>query len=230
MNPRCALLVITDGRADCLKRTLASAEENLEGTFGFRLMVNDAAESAYSAWLDATYPQFERIHHPQRRGFCGAIQSGWERLRRERLNWIVHLEDDFEILDRVNLQSLIAVMAGHPYLAQLVLKRQPWNEQERAAGDILALWPQEFAQRSTPHGQWLEHRLWFSTNPSIYRPSLLLTDWPDPPRCEEAFTQQLLQQGFSKIAPADVRFGVWGRRDDPPRVWHLGDQRVGAGY
>lgn len=220
------LLVITDGRGPCLKRTLMALEQKLVGGFSYRLMVDDSMQPDYAAWLDATYPMFDHLHLEPKAGFCGAIQAGWERLGWENVDYILHVEDDFELVEQINLADLQQALDENPHLVQMALKRQPVNDMEKKAGDLVRMWPQEF----TDTEKWLEHRLWFTTNVSLYRASLMIKGWPDPPQCERHFTDRLLTEGFDHVAPDDVRFGLWGRRDDPPKIWHIGDQRVGTGY
>lgn len=225
---RIALMVITDGRAWCLKRTLASFDNMVDGPVVDRLIVDDSLDPAYAAWLDETYPAYRRMHHAgRRRGFCGAIQSGWSAIPSE-VDFLVHLEDDFVFECPVDLSAMAHVLATHPELVQLVLKRQAWNDQEKAAGGIVEQWPDEYVDRrdAGPHDvplHWLEHRLFFSTNPTIYRRSLLDLGWPGPPACEGEFTRRVLED------PA-ARFAFWGKRDDPPWVTHIGLERAGSGY
>jgi hypothetical protein len=223
------LMVITDGRKECLKETIKSADEHLQGLFTQRLMVNDCLDPEYRQWLGEEFYDFEIIHHTEKRGFCGSIVTGWRATRipptgTARADYIFHLEDDFTFNRPVDLTAMAAVLAGHPYLAQLVLKRQPWNDEEKAAGGIVEQWPNEYREMNSPHGSWLEHRLFFSTNPCMYPISLIEKHkWPMVPRCEGEFTKELLMD-------PDLRFAFWGRREDEPWVHHIGDQRVGTGY
>ena len=43
-------------------------------------------------------------------------------------------EDDFRLTRRIDLTAMVEVLNRTPNLAQLALRRQPWND-ERAAGD-----------------------------------------------------------------------------------------------
>lgn len=213
-----ALLVFTNGRGDCLRRTIESARTMLDGPIAYRVMVNDACDPAYTAHLDATYPEFRRIHHANRAGFAGAVQSGWSAAH-ESFEWIFHLEDDFVFQRTVDLRAMIETLEADPKLVQLALKRQPWNDTERARGSV---YRDGFEQREQPHPH-IRQRAWFTTNPSLYHRRIIDGGWPQCPQSEGIFTHRLL-------ADLDVRFGYWGRIEDEPWVEHIGHERVGTGY
>ena len=97
------------------------------------------------------------------------------------------------------------VLASEPYLAQMALRRQPWNAEERAAGGIVEQHPEDFYDRWTGQHEWLEHRRFFTTNPCLYRRQLLEHGWPEGTESEGHFSIQLRDLGYS--------FGYWGARD-----------------
>lgn len=216
------VLIITDGRTKCLMRTIAAMYEHLDmHVVSDVMIVNDSADRDYAAAIDRLFPNFKRIHHKTRRGFGGAIQSGWDNLA--DTDWIFHLEDDFVLRRPVSLLDMIATLAGNPHLAQLALRRQPVNDVERAAGGVVEQWPAEYTEHVGPRGSWLEHRLFFTTNPSLYSVSRTWAGWPQVDGSEMAFTNRLLRD-------PDLRFAFWGQRADKPWVEHIGDERVGTGY
>ena len=196
-----ALLLISDGREDYLQRTLLSAVEHL--------------------------PAFDQVIHVEdlghELGFAGAIQHGWDQVQTD---WCFHLEADFTFTERVDLDRMRAVLSRRPYLAQLVLKRQPWNADETIAGGIIEQHPEDYTE-TTDHSAfgdvWTEHRRFWSTNPSLYDTRFCNLGWPQEPRSEGVFTHRLLRDPH-------LRFGFWGGKADPPRVTHIGDVRAGVGY
>jgi hypothetical protein len=215
------LLVLTDGRADCLARTLSSAEAKLP-PFDRYVLVNDCPDPAYGAWLAERWPYFEVIP-PQRRkrGFGGAIQAGWDAIGPGDGD-VFHLEDDFTFDEPPPLDLMARLLDRHLHIAQVCLVRQPWNEEERAAGGIIAANPDDYIERDDPGiGRWVEHRRCFSTNPCMYRRSLLRVGWPEGSHSEGVFTHRLLERGWS--------FAYWGERG-AQQVTHIGDVRTGVGY
>jgi hypothetical protein len=105
---------------------------------------------------------------------------------------VFHLEDDFTFNRPVDLGAMAASSIENPNLVQLALRRQPWNDEERAAGGIVEQHPDDYDRPLRPHGhEWLEHRRFFTTNPSLYRRSLCALGWPDVEQSEGHFTHQL---------------------------------------
>lgn len=244
-----ALVVFTDGRFDLLARTIQSFDENVRGDIGARICVVDGVHARQQqrvvdealGWKHDWVVEW----NGQRLGFGGTIARAWRGLYDvTTIDYVCHLEDDFTFNDPVDLDDLAYVLNGHRHLAQLAFRRQPINDVELAAGGIVESWPDEYVEhtalgRNPDHAfgalghQWLEHRLFFTTNPSLYPRQLCAVGWPEADRSEEAFTRRLLDDGLPwGIAPADVRFGYWGARDSGEWVHHIGtdDRRDGTGY
>lgn len=196
-----ALLRIADGRDAYHQESWGSALEHLPK-------------------VDHVVTVDDREH---RLGFAGAIQQGWDQITETDASWVFHLELDFLFHKQVPLDRMIAVLDRHPELAQVCLKRQPVNDQEQAAGGIVEVRPGEYTQRVENGDIWTEHRLCFSTNPSVYPAALCHQDWPQTERSEGVFTHRLLED-------PEVRFAFWGAKFDPPLVHHIGDARAGHGY
>lgn len=215
-------MILTDGRRDLLERTFESFKEHVQGPVEDLLIIDDSVDAEYALWLDETYPGARRIHNAEKRGFCGAIQTGWSKLGPQP-GWVFHLEDDFTFNREVNLWDMCEVLDAHPHVAQLALRRQPWNDEERRAGGIVEQWPNEYIDKEWNGHQWLEHRLFFTTNPCLYRSELTRRGWPDPPACERVFSEALIED-------PNLRFAFWGARDSGEWVTHIGANRVGMGY
>lgn len=143
----------------------------------------------------------------------------------EKADYIFHLEDDFTFNQFIDVSTLAGILGRNPHLAQIALRRQPWNEQERAAGGVVEQYPDAYKDCEDEFGnKWLEHRLFFTSNPSLYRRQLIVEhEWPDVQHSEGIFTHTLLKD-------PDVRFAFYGARSTPPLVEHIGVTRVGSGY
>lgn len=224
-----ALLLITDGRHECLERTLVSAAASLLGPITRIVAIDDSADAEHTMRLTGLVGQLNIPHakitaHPERQGFAAAIQSGWMHLYDGPEPFVFHLEQDFTFNRTAHLGAMAEVLTEHPHLVQLALRRQPWNDDERAAGGIVEQHPDDYEDRSDRHGhEWLEHRRFFTTNPSLYRRELCARGWPQVRHSEGIFTHHLLED-------PDVRFGFWGPRHSGEWVRHIGNERVGCGY
>jgi hypothetical protein len=181
-------------------------------------MVNDSGDMVYAAELASRFPDWQHVDHANRRGFCGAVRSGWEAVASDATH-LFHLEEDFLFNERVDLHAMAAILDANHHLAQLALKRQPVNHDEREAGDIMAAHPPE---TWTQRDGFVEHDLNFTTNPSLiprYVTQLLLETGIE--LAEMAVTDQLLACGY--------KLGYLGTIEDPPRVHHIGEHRA-AGW
>jgi hypothetical protein len=221
------LLVMTDGRRNCIEQTIPAALRNLNGEITRKIIHDDSGDSYYQAWLAQTFPDFEIIRTPTRAGFGGAIESAWMYLRltaeSDDCRFLFTLEDDFVLEREVPLDRMSRLLDRQPHLAQLVLKRQPWNPDEQAAGGIIEQHPDDYTDCYEGTDQWVEHRRFFSTNPNLARRSICWRGWPVVDHSEGVFTHQLLED-------PDLRFAFWGTKADHPWVTHIGTERVGNGY
>ena len=218
------LLVMTDGRRDCIAQAAASWR-NLHGDITQRIIHDDSGDPAYADWLRAEFSDFDIFSTGTRSGFAGAYRSAWQLLRVGATNdWIFSTEDDFVLARPVKLPRMIDVMNRRP-LAQMALLRQPWNPQEIAAGGIVAQHPADYTDWRHDDAAWLEHRRFFTTNPHLTRLSFINGhDWPEGQNSEGRFGVELF------AAEPETRCGFWGARHDGPWVQHVGVERVGTGY
>lgn len=224
MTPSCDLLVITDGRLDYLRETVASARAHLPAALiDRRWMFDDTGDSEHRQALRAEFPDFDHIDGGPRQGFGGAIQSAWAQLLEHSIaDNVFHLEQDFTFNRPVDLEDMMMTLQHEPHLAQIALRRQPWNPAEEAAGGVVEVAPDDFTECHGPWGVWLEHRRFFTTNPSVYRRSLMERCWPDGARSEGVFSAELFAAGAG--------CGYWGSRVSGEAVHHIGHERIGVGY
>lgn len=196
-----AVLLISDGRHDYLAQTLRSM-------------------ATYLPAVDQLVHVDDRDH---KLGFDGAIDAGWQRINGTSVDWVFHLEADFIFNGPVELEAMISILERQPHLAQVALKRQPWNDRERAAGGIVEQHPDEYDECQDDEFIWTEHRRFFTTNPSVYSAKLCRLGWPREKHSEGVFTHRLLADPL-------LRFAFLGGKFDPPRVTHIGAERAGHGY
>lgn len=232
MTPTIALVVVGDGRTTYLDQCMDSMEGRICGNVIERWMFDDSADDAYRATLRRRWRYFLHVGHGERIGFAGAVRRVWETLTKDSCaDLVFHVEEDFVFTRPVNLDHMAEVLCARPRLVQMALRRQSWNTAERAAGGVVETHPSAYADRRDRHGrEWLEHRMFFTTNPSLYRRSLCGVGWPDGAASEGRLTGRLLAQGSPESAPERLTFGYWGRRDSGAWVEHVGHERTGVGY
>lgn len=218
------LLVLTDGRSGYLERTLKTFELSVtQAPITKRVIVNDCpGNPEHEAWIDSLGFDVHLRPHSNRRGFAGAIRAGWDTIG-EDTDYVFHLEDDFVFTRHVDLLAIARVLRDHPHLVQMALRRQPWNENEIAAGGVIEANPDQYSDRSDGFNWWLEHRMFFTTNPSLYPRRISTRGWPDVPNSEGIFSHIL-------FADPTLHSAYWGKREDPPWVLHIGVARAGTGH
>ena len=226
-----ALLVITDGRLDYLRRTIDSAQRHLRGPISEMWMYDDSGDPAHRAVLRQEFPDFIHFDHGPRQGFAGAVNHAWKIVSwMTEADHLFHLEGDFTFNRDIDLVAMREVLWDNPRLAQMALRRQAWGAVEAAAGGVVEMHPEQYTDMSDGQRNWLEHRLFYTTNPSLVSMQLVQCGWPIMPKSEAAFTAHLLNRGTPQVSGDQVRFGYWGRRTDAPWVHHIGDERHGSGY
>lgn len=217
------LLVITDGRRGCIAETVPSARERLDGPITRWFIYDDSGDDENRRWLQAEFPDFEVHQHPiGRQGYGGAIRAAWSMLADTDEPFIFHLEDDFTFNRHVDLTAMAQLLDQEPHLAQVALRRQPWNRKEQAAGGVVEQHPDGYDDHHDGSLAWLEHGRFFTTNPCLYRRELMLEGWPHGEQSEGRFGIGLREKGY--------RFAFWGSRDSGEWVRHIGRERAGTGY
>lgn len=219
-----ALLVVTDGRDTVLDRTMKSLTRHLRGPLNRWVVYDDTGDPDHADHLARRYPAFEVVQHPSgRQGFGGAIRTAWRHLSGGPQRFIVHWEDDFILTREWDITLPMGLLESRPHVAQVALRRQAWNAEERAAGGIVERHPEAYTDRLYLGHPWLEHRMFWTTNPCVYRSSLMARGWPDTEQSEGHFSLALFEDPAATCA-------FWGGREEPPWVEHIGTDRAGVGY
>lgn len=221
-----ALLVMTDGR-DHIFETIPSFEAFASGPISERWIHDDSGDPRHADKLRRIFPAYTVLTTPGRSGFGGAIRSTWNHLRQESsADFVFHLEDDFTFRRLVDLGQMAALLDRHPELVQVALRRQAWNREELAAGGVVEVAPGDFEDQRDEllDLDYLTHRRFFTTNPSLYRRRLMVEhSWPDGAHSEGYFSAAV-------FADPDARSAFLGARDSGEWVHHIGSTRAGTGY
>lgn len=215
------VMVVSDGRREYLEQAWPSLNMLYAQPITRRVIHDDSGDPTFHAWLTATFPDAELVTTPQRSGFDGAMRSARAWLTDHDDNEFVWWhEQDFRLTRAIPLLRLADTLRQRPHLAQLALRRQPWNDDERSAGGIVEQHPDDYIEV----GDHLEHRRFFTTNPALI-PRRFITDyqWPTGAHSEGHFSAALFTD------PA-IRCGYWGPRDSGEWCEHIGHVRKGTGY
>lgn len=167
----------------------------------------------------------EIIHHHDdaSEGFCGATKALWTKAALTETEFVFWLEHDFRFMRRANLLPLARLLRDEQQLAQVAFLRYPVNDEEREAGGVYQMHPaSDYEPGRHQSDRWLEHRINFTTNPSLMRRQVLVDNpWPKyKSQCEGRFSADFLARGY--------RFAYWGTGS--PWVHHVGPMRTGHSY
>jgi hypothetical protein len=220
---RVGLVIITNGRKDCIQSTVASIEARVKPAFTEKIICDDSGDAEYVEWLKRTFPGFVVYGHPHL-GHGPAVAYAFRRAAAMPADWVFFSEDDFEFTRDVDLEALANEMRAKPSVTQMVIRRQAWFPSEVEAGGMIERFdPALFTEHSQNGSSWIEHRQFYSLNPHLTRRSFIAAHpWPARPNSEHHF-------GLSLFRASGVTAGIWGAKADAPWARHFGE-RVGSGY
>jgi hypothetical protein len=226
---------MTDGRDELLDQTIKSFDAMVSGPVTERVIFDDTGSVIHTAELIERHPDYAVISNGRRNGFGEAVRLAWQHVSMRTVGrFVFHLEDDFTFARAVDLWSMAETLDRHRYLAQMALRRQACNDHEVQMGGVVETHPLEYVERwgdyPGPASAWLEHRLFWTTNPSLFRREMLDAGWQGGDQAEGRFTHLLLAEGIDAANWAEVRFAYWGARDSGVWVNHEGARRNGHGY
>lgn len=232
------IVIIGDGRDEYLTHC-ANSLHWLRGNIKRIWLYDDTGDEQYRHHLKTKYPTWTHINGGQRQGCAGAFQQVWKQLAEHtatkgtKSEFFFFIEQDFTFFRLVDLDSMAGLLTERPYLAEVALLRQPWNSEEKRAGGIVQWHPDWYTSMSDQSGrQWLEHRN-FTTNPCLFRRSLLNIPWPahQPGAYSEGiFSHHIHTEGTPEVPGDQVRCAYWGPRGSGSWVKHIGYHRIGTGY
>jgi hypothetical protein len=210
-------------RSAYLRESLASLESRIAGGPVVQRVVYSDWSPAYQAELESIAAAFGYyVAGEGRLGYTGSRRALWTYLsRRAKGDYVFATEDDFVYDRTIDLPALIDILRADPGLAQVALLRDAYYPKEREKGGILG-WPRDqFREVGTNGDARLEHRLFFTANPSLLRRSLTRNPWPTGASSERLFGDRLLRDKAT-------RFAFYGTGE--AHVRHIGATRAGTGY
>ena len=132
-----------------------------------QFIIDDSGDPAYQLWLDETFPDWTRIHHPERQGLGACFQSALLAVMSTDADYGFTVEDDTPLLGYVDIAGMSVVLKANPSLSQLMLMRPPFNAEEIAAGGVYRQTPGDFTERTDGLFTWVEHQKWYGFQPNL---------------------------------------------------------------
>jgi hypothetical protein len=220
-------ITLTDGRKDLIKQTIPCWEKNLSGNFSNKIIIDDSGDSDYRSWLKKTFKGFEIVPvDKDRAGYVNAMKKVFSVAKEANSPYVFHLEDDFLIKKEFDLNNFVSVLDQNARLVQMAFLRDPWYENEiRDGGTLRTLVKggKRISRAKNKDFQWMEHRIFWTCNPSVYPLRITENEWPDRKHSEFYF-------GRSLFKDKNNRSGMWGGWSDKPLVTHTGSYQKGINY
>jgi hypothetical protein len=214
--------IIDNKRPDYLSKTISSLEDNIDFDFTAKVLIDDSGDEIYSQYLLDVYgDKYSIISHPENKGLSGSIRTLWSLAKDLNVDYVFHLEGDFTFNEKIDIYNLHKIFGVEQHLAQIALKRQPVNLEEAKFNGFMNMDPSAYQDKFIPeiNYYWVEHRKFFTLNPSLYPKWVIELGWENG-WGEKEFTDRLLADSL-------VKCGFYGEKSDNPRVHHIGDFRAG---
>jgi hypothetical protein len=235
VKPQVTLIVMSGGlpetweqRKVYLKRAVASLKAKVRGPITKRVIYSTWPDPEIREWLRVSFPDFyvvgpepESVSMWPEPRHARSMRSLFDYIARRLTGEYVFLaEDDFVYSNKVELPAMIDALTASPNLAQIALLRQPIHPRELDGG-VLGWPPESFTSEHLNGDHWLEHRNFWTNNPSLFRRSLADRGWPVTSSSERHF-------GNALLADEHLRFGIWGEGE--AWVEHIGEVRSANVY
>lgn len=216
------LLVMSHGRKDCITRAINSIHSNLRGRLDSLVIHSDARDPEFNHWLSQWWGGGVWVNEGEH-GFGNSIRNAWgSAVADKTADHVIHWEEDFVLERPVHVSMLKYILDDDNTLSQIALKRQPWNEVEKAAGGIIEQAHESFTEVQNNAYVISKHQNWFTTNPCMYKREIMEIGWPEGAQSEGMFGIKLRDMGYYSA--------FLGGKFDQPIVEHIGHERTGSGY
>lgn len=212
--------IIDNKRPEYLDRTIRSIEENIDFDFVQKIIIDDSGDKLYSNYLLDIYGnRFSICSHASNKGLSGSVRSLWNIAKETNADYIFHVEGDFLFNTKIDISLLLNIFNFESHLAQIALKRQPVNYEEFNAGGFMELNLSSYSDKfiESIDFNWVEHRNYFTLNPSLYPKWVVDLGW-EIGWGEKEFSERLFSNHLT-------RCGFFGKKEDSPLVTHIGDSR-----
>ncbi len=207
VDPDLFTVVVTScGRFDLLDRMVTSFDRCFPA--GRIIVAEDSADHEGARAFAARRPNVElRINNPK----LGQMRSIDRLYETVETPYVIHLEDDWEFTQPINLEAIVAMLESHPDFTTALLAHRDYAAHIERSARLM-----ESVGLAYKYFEHTAHPMWFSYsfNPSIARMALWREIGPFAKyETEEKLSHALKQQG-KRIAL------LW-----PPAGRHIGDDR-----
>lgn len=170
-----------------IEAALTSIDANLTGVSDL-VFIDDSGDPEHSEWLR----QYGMVYEVGGRGYGAAMKQLCAAAEGDEA--YVH-EEDFRVLEPVDLGHLSDILYQRPYLAQVALLRGPHFPVEHEHGGLIEALEAKGEIFTNVMGV-LEQTATFTCNPSVWRGEVFAAGWPAGKWSEDRKRNLLRQQGY----------------------------------
>jgi hypothetical protein len=225
MSNKIDLLITTNGRKQYIVPTIDSWKNFIEKHVDKKIITDDSGNPEYRQWLRDTFPDFEVVAlGEQNMGFSHLLKT-WTTSLEFKSEYILLLEDDFLLLEDIDLEYILNTLDKNPNLLQMTLKRQAWSNEEVAAGGMIERIYKE--DKFIQHDGWFTQREFFTTNPSFININRLREHAKQIYQPDELISEAEFGSRIFNNNP-DAYSAFLGNIFDTHKVEHIGHIRTGV--
>lgn len=225
MNKKIDLLITTNGRKQYIVPTVDSWKNFINSNVNKKMIIDDSGNQEYRQWLKETFPDFEIIGLGEKNMGFSYLLKTWTTSLEFESEYMLILEDDFLLLEDIDLQNILKVLDTNTNLLEMTLKRQAWSGEEIAAGGMIERIYKE--EKFIQHDGWFTQKEFFTTNPSFININRLREYAKQIYQPDELISEGEFGSRIFKNNP-DVLCAFWGNVFDPYKVEHIGHIRTGT--
>lgn len=224
------VVILSNRKNEHLSEAIDSIERNLKLTYpdsSYEIQIVDDSgdEDHYNFLEDLPYKFYKVTEGVSNSGYDKAMQKVHSVfLSQPEFDYLMTWEEDFILERRTFLDFMAKILEHNDDLCQIILKRQPWYENEVRLGGVIEAC-QEFGDKFTERGKTINytvHTSHFSNNPNLMPYSIIREfPWPDGERSESRYGQELFSHGLMSSYMGVIK--------SEPIVTHVGI-RSGSGY
>lgn len=216
-------LEVADERLGYLDRSLASLEASITGEVVQRVVYSDWPDEVAERLREIAARHGYYVAGSGHNGYIGSTQRLWRYIaNRAVADYVFLAEDDFIYIEPIDLPRMVTALEARPSLRQIALLREAAYPREVEHPGILGWERDSFTQAGRNGTSWLEHRNFWTMNPSLMRKSLVSNfPWPNEANSERLFGNKVLKD-------PDARVAFWGT--GTPSMRHIGETRAGGPY
>lgn len=219
------LLITTNGRKEYIVPTIESWRTFINANVNKKIIIDDSGSLEYRSWLKDTFSDFEIMPLGESNMGFSYLMKTWITKLEFDSEYFLLLEDDFVLLEEIDLSNIINILESNEHLVELSLKRQAWSREEILAGGIIEKHynGQNFIQKNG----WFEHREFFTTNPSFININRL-RNYAN--KIYDSSSELISEAQFGSILFKNEHLfaAFLGNIFDKPKVEHIGHIRTGT--